>query len=82
MVEITRLPVPEFVTMTPSGVLEPASCVPKLRVVELRLTLGAVPVPDKASVCGLPPALSLMLREAVRLPAAAGVKVKLRVVLA
>jgi len=38
---------------------------------------GAVATPDKATVCGLPGALSLIIRFAVREPAAVGVKVTL-----
>jgi hypothetical protein len=42
-------------------------------------TAGAIPVPDKPTVCGLPLALSAKLNEALRLPAADGVKVTLTV---
>jgi hypothetical protein len=42
-----------------------------------RLTTGAVPVPERLTVCGLPLALSVMLTEAVRLPLAVGLKVTL-----
>jgi hypothetical protein len=45
-------------------------------------TWGAVPVPDKAMVCGLPPALSVMLKVALRAPSLDGVKVRLKLVLA
>jgi hypothetical protein len=47
-----------------------------------RLTTGPVPVPERLTVCGLPLALSVMLTEAVRIPVAEGVKVKLAVQLA
>src|SRR5205085_9850430 len=40
---------------------------------------AATPVPLKATVCGLPHALSLIERLALRLPVAAGVKVTLMV---
>ena len=43
---------------------------------------AAVAVPDKATVCGLPTALSVTLRLAVALPAAAGAKTTLMVQLA
>jgi len=43
---------------------------------------GAIPVPLSATVCGLPAALSVILTDAVRLPVAEGVKVKLTVQLA
>ena len=42
-----------------------------------RLATAAVPVPVSVTVWGLPVALSLMLTEAARLPAAVGVKVTL-----
>jgi len=49
---------------------------PKLRLVGEKLTAGAViPVPVKATVCGLPPALSVTETAPVREPVAAGVKV-------
>ncbi len=48
---------------------------PKARLLGERLPTGAVPVPERLAVCGLPLALSVMLTEAVRLPLAAGVKV-------
>jgi len=50
---------------------------PKLTLVVLRLTLGAVPVPLKLTVCGLPLALSVSVRLPERLPVAAGVNVTL-----
>jgi hypothetical protein len=46
------------------------------------LTAGAVPVPVRPTVWGLPLALSEMLSEAVRLPLAEGLKVTLIVQLA
>ncbi len=55
---------------------------PKLMLVELKLTAGAIPVPLRATLWGLPPALSAMLRLALRLPVAVGVKVALRLQLA
>jgi len=57
---------------------------PKLTLVGLSVTLGAdvTPVPVSGTLCGLPPALSLMLRVAVRAPLAAGVKLTLMVQLA
>jgi hypothetical protein len=48
---------------------------PKLTLVALRLTLGAVPVPLKPTTWGLPLALSLSVRLPERLPVAVGVKV-------
>src|SRR5208337_4077367 len=57
----------------------PTGWLPKARLVDERLTAGAVPVPERLTVCGLPLALSVMLTEAVRLPLAVGVKVTLMV---
>jgi hypothetical protein len=54
----------------------------KVRIVAERLAAGAVPVPERPTVWGLPLALSLILTEAVRLPLAVGVKVTLIVQLA
>ncbi len=47
----------------------------KATVFELRLTTGAVPVPVKESVCGLPVALSATETVALRAPVAVGVNV-------
>jgi hypothetical protein len=44
--------------------------------------LKSPPVPDNATVCGLPAALSVKLRVPVRVPAAEGLKVTLTVQLA
>ena len=41
--------------------------------------MGTAPVPVKLTVCGLPLALSVMVRVPVRVPAAVGVKVTLMV---
>ena len=45
----------------------------------VRLTTGAVPVPDRLAVCGLPLALSLTVSAALRLAVAVGVNVTLMV---
>jgi hypothetical protein len=50
---------------------------PKERLVEERLTVGAVPVPDRLTACGLPLALSAMLSEAVSALPSEGLKVTL-----
>ncbi len=53
---------------------------PKLKLVGLRLTIGAdvvVPEPLNATDCGLPDALSAIDKLALRLPSAVGVKVTL-----
>src|SRR6266571_268662 len=47
-----------------------------------RLTPGAVPVPLKLAVCGLPAALSATLRVPLRAPVAVGVNVTLMAQLA
>jgi hypothetical protein len=47
----------------------------KARLVGVTLPTGTLPVPVRLTVCGLPPALSVMLIEAVRLPMAAGLNV-------
>ena len=57
----------------------PRDWLPKARLVGVRPSTGAVPVPERLTVCGLPLALSVMLTEAVRLPLAEGVKVTLMV---
>jgi len=49
----------------------------KLILVVLRLTPGAVPVPVKLTIWGLPLALSVSVRLPERLPVAAGVNVTL-----
>ena len=50
---------------------------PKARLEGDRLTAGAVPVPERLTVCGLPLTLSAILRAAVAGPLAEGVKVTL-----
>ena len=55
---------------------------PKLREAGVRLAAGAgalTPVPLSVACCGLPLALSVMLRVPVRLPRAVGVNVRLMV---
>jgi hypothetical protein len=61
--------------------------VPRFWLVKVRLVVvtpadGALPVPARVIVCGLPTALSIMLTEAARLPIAAGVNLTLIVQLA
>ncbi len=70
--------VPELVSVTVCGALVvPTDTLPKFRLVVDRLTRGAVPVPVRLTVWGLPLALSLIDRVALRVPAAVGVKVTL-----
>src|SRR5208337_3254660 len=55
-----------------AGLFVPTGWLPNARVVAERPTPGAVPVPDKLSVWGLPAALSMNPTDAVRVPAALG----------
>jgi hypothetical protein len=71
---------PEFVRVTVWAVpVVPTDWLPKARLVEERLTtaVALVPVPERVTVWGLPPTLSVMDSEAVRLPLAAGRNVTL-----
>ena len=52
---------------------------PKARVVGAKLAAGAIPVPERVTVCGLPVALSVMVIVPGWLPAAVGVNVTLMV---
>jgi hypothetical protein len=70
--------VPLLVTVTALAALVVPTCsLPKLTLVVLRLMPGAVPVPLKLTVCGLPLALSVSVRLPERLPVAVGVNVTL-----
>jgi len=60
-----------------AALVVPTAWLAKVRMADDKPAAGAVPVPDRATVWGLPLALSLMLSEAVRLPLAVGVKVTL-----
>ena len=72
--EITRFAVPLLVMVRVSGALAVfLSCLPKLRAAGLAANPGAVPVPESATACGEPLALSAMFSVAARLPVAAGV---------
>jgi hypothetical protein len=67
---------PSFLSVTVMGVLlVPTDWLLKLRLVGVRLT--PVPTPVRITVWGLPPALSLMLIEALRGPGPVGLKVTL-----
>ena len=59
--------------------LEPTATEPKFTLVGLGLAIGPIPTPDKATVCGLPTALSTMFSPADRAPGAPGVNVTLMV---
>jgi len=73
-----KVALPVLLRVTVCAVLGVATdCLPKARLVGESPSTGAVPVPERLTVCGLPLALSEMLTEAVRLPLAVGVKVTL-----
>ena len=58
----------------------PTVCSPKITAEVDSLAAGpGVPVPASVTACGLPPPSSLINKEAIRLPAAAGVKMTLTV---
>ena len=60
----------------------PTTWLAKVRLVGEMLTAGAVPVPVRLTLWGLPVALSVTVRAVLRVPLAAGVKVTLIVQLA
>src|SRR5437773_1296040 len=57
-------------------------CLPKDRLVGFKVAMGPTPVPVRLTCCGLPPALSVILKLAERLPLAVGVNVTVNVQLA
>jgi hypothetical protein len=76
---ISSGPMPVFESVTVCGALVvPMFCWPNVRLDGERLTMGAgTPVPVKLTVCGLPAALSVIVSDAPRDPAADGVNVTL-----
>lgn len=69
---------PEFVSVTCcAGDSTEMFCAPKLRDIELRLTVGLTPVPLSATICGLPAALSAKSSDAWRASLIAGVNTTL-----
>jgi hypothetical protein len=79
---IVNAALPLLVSVTLCAALVvPAACEANVKLVGASVTAGAVvavvPVPANGTVCGLPAALSAMLRAALRAPAAAGSKVTL-----
>jgi hypothetical protein len=71
-----RLALPVFVTVMDCAALVVWEiCAAKVSEEDDRPTAGAVPVPDKPIVCGLPVALSVNIRLPERLPVAVGVNV-------
>ena len=60
-----------------AALVVPTSWLANVRLAGDRPAAGAIPLPLRAAVCGLPLALSAMVTEAVRVPVAEGVKVTL-----
>jgi len=80
MLLIFSAAVPVFLNLTLCDPLVvPTVCEPKLKLVDERLTTGAVPVPVRLTVCGLPVASSVIVIVPGWLPVAVGVKVTLMV---
>jgi hypothetical protein len=78
MLEIVRFPEPGFERAIDFDVLVvPVICVPKASDAGVRVILGRVPVPLNEMLCGLPTALSVIERLAVRWPVAVGRNVML-----
>jgi len=83
MLLMFRVAVPLLVSLTVCGVLVvPITCSGKLNLVGDKETAGRVPMPLRATVCGLLGASSVMVTAPLRLPAVVGLKVTLRVQLA
>ena len=72
----TRLAVPLFVSTTDwEGLVAPTVSEPNVKLLEESAAagaVGAVPVPDNETLCGLPAALLPTLALAVRVPVAVG----------
>jgi hypothetical protein len=83
MLLIVRGDVPELVSVIVWGELVlPVLWLPKFTLVGFKVTAGVpgvVPAPVRVAVCGLPVALSVTVRVAVRAPVLPGVKVTLMV---
>ena len=83
MLLMVKVPLPELVRVTVCPALVvPTVWFPKLRLEGETLAADAVPVPERATVWGLPVALSVIVRAAERFPVAAGLKLTLIVQLA
>jgi hypothetical protein len=64
---------PSFVSVNICGLLAvPIPCAAKAKLATFKLAPGAAPIPVKLTVCGLLLALSVIVTEAVRVPAAVG----------
>jgi hypothetical protein len=77
MLDTARAALPVFDNITVCGGLaKPSFTCPNVRLVGVTLALARrAPVPVMPTVCGLPPALSVMVSDAVREPTADGVNV-------
>jgi hypothetical protein len=74
---------PVLVMVTICGaLLVPCGMVPNATLAGETVAVGIAPVPERGTVCGLPAALSVNERLALRVPAAEGVKITLMVQLA
>src|SRR5271170_3514385 len=75
MLAMAKLAFPELVRVTDCAALVLSRFwFPKAMLAAERLADGPLPVPVRATVCGLPVRLSAMLTEAVRVPATVGTK--------
>src|ERR1700680_3623227 len=76
MLEIARFVVPVFCNvMVCAALVVPTVCGPNFRLEEESLAIEFVPLPERFTDCGDPPALSVIVNLPVRLPVAVGVKV-------
>jgi hypothetical protein len=83
MLLIESGPVPLLLSVTVCAALVvPTFWLANVRLVGARLAAGAVPLPLRLAVCGLPAASSVTLSEPLRVPVAVGVKVTLMLQLA
>jgi hypothetical protein len=78
MLVMFKVAVPLLVSVTFCAALAVVtSCPAKFRLVGASVTAGAVPVPVRATLCGLPGALFVIVTLAARFPVAVGLKVAL-----
>ena len=71
MLEMLRLTFPVFESVTIwEALVVPTFWLLKLKEDGVSVTIAAVPVPPRASFCGLPPALSVMYSDEPRVPVA------------
>lgn len=79
MLLIVNAPLLLFVRVTSfAALVEPRARVPKLKLAG-EITAWARPVPESVAACGLLFALSVMVTEALRVPVAVGLKVRVMV---